>query len=129
MNGTFHIPQAINETIYEYASGSNERKFLQAALQAARSKVEDIPMYIGAEEVRTGDICDLFPPHDRHHKIGQYHRGTASHVQQAIDATQIDECAVFGDVLDDALDGRAFFQGFHQLGAFFAHRGFDHRTA
>ncbi len=86
MNGTFHIPQAINEPIYEYASGSNERKSLQAALKDARSKVEDIPMYIGAEEVRTGDVHDLFPPHDRHHKIGQYHRGNASHVHQAIDA-------------------------------------------
>jgi delta 1-pyrroline-5-carboxylate dehydrogenase len=43
-------------------------------------------MYIGSEEVRTGDIHDLFPPHDRHHKIGQYHRGNGSHVQQAIDA-------------------------------------------
>lgn len=62
MNGTFHIPQAINEPIYEYASGSNERKLLQAALKDARSKVEDIPMYIGAEEVRTGDVHDLFPP-------------------------------------------------------------------
>jgi len=86
MNGTFHIPQAINEPIYEYASGSNERKSLQAALIDARSKVEDIPMYIGSEEVRTGDVHDLFPPHDRHHKIGQYHRGNGSHVRQAIDA-------------------------------------------
>ncbi|MFM6952393.1 MAG: L-glutamate gamma-semialdehyde dehydrogenase [Bacteroidota bacterium] len=86
MNGTFHIPQAINEPIYEYASGTAERKQLQAALKEARSKVEDIPMYIGSEEVRTGNVFDLFPPHDRHHKIGQYHRGTKNHVQQAIDA-------------------------------------------
>jgi len=86
MNGTFHIPQAINEPICEYASGTAERKQLQAALKEARSKVEDIPMYIGSEEVRTGNVFDLFPPHDRHHKIGQYHRGTKNHVQQAIDA-------------------------------------------
>ena len=86
MNGTFHIPQAINEPIYDYASGSSERKSLQAALKDARSKVEDIPMYIGGEEVRTGDVYDLCPPHDRHHKIGFYHCGTKLHVQQAIDA-------------------------------------------
>lgn len=86
MNGTFHIPQAINEPIYDYAAGSSERKQLQSALKQARAQIEDIPMYIGAEEVRTGDVYDLFPPHDRHHKIGHYHRGNGSHVQQAIDA-------------------------------------------
>lgn len=86
MNGTFHIPQAINEPIYDYAAGSSERKQLQSALKQARAQIEDIPMYIGAEEVRTGDVYDLFPPHDCHHKIGHYHRGNGSHVQQAIDA-------------------------------------------
>ncbi|MFM8996468.1 MAG: hypothetical protein ACKOI1_09485 [Bacteroidota bacterium] len=47
MNGTFHIPQAINEPIYEYASGTAERKQLQAALKDSRSKEDDIPIYIG----------------------------------------------------------------------------------
>ena len=32
-------------------------------------------------------------------------------MQQAVDATQIDEGAGFGDVLDDALDGVAFDLG------------------
>src|SRR3990167_1384987 len=50
-------------------------------------------------------------------------------MQQAVDATQIHERTVFGDVLDHALDDGAFFQGFHQLGALFAHRGFDHGAA
>lgn len=86
MNGTFHIPQAINEPIYEYGAGSSERKQLQAALKDARSKVEDIPMYIGSQEVRSGDVYGLYPPHDRYHKLGQFHKGTAVHVQMAIDA-------------------------------------------
>src|SRR3990167_3272820 len=50
-------------------------------------------------------------------------------VQQAVDAAQVHERTVFGDVLDHALDDGAFFQGFHQLGAFFAHRGFHHGAA
>ncbi|MFN5693482.1 MAG: 1-pyrroline-5-carboxylate dehydrogenase, partial [Bacteroidota bacterium] len=86
MNGTFHIPQAINEPIYEYASGSNERKSLQAALKDARSKVEDIPMYIGSEEVRTGERKKISPPHDHGHVLGYFHRGDKSHVSQAINA-------------------------------------------
>lgn len=86
MNGTFKIPQAINEPINEYGSGSKERSLLQAALVEARSKVEDIPMFIGGNEVRTGIVYGVFPPHDRHHKIAQFHRGDSSHVQLAIDA-------------------------------------------
>ena len=48
-------------------------------------------------------------------------------VQQAIDAAQVHERAVVGDVLDDALDHCAFFQGFHQLLTLFAHGCFDAR--
>src|SRR5262249_7708665 len=50
-------------------------------------------------------------------------------VQQAVDAAQVDERAVVGDVLDDALDDGALFQSLQQLGALFAHAGFDHGTA
>ena len=38
-----------------------------------------------------------------------------SDVQEAVDATEIDERAVIGDVLDDALDDRAFLQRLEQL--------------
>ena len=50
-------------------------------------------------------------------------------MQQAVDAAEVHEGAVFGDVLDHAAHNGAFFEGFHQLGALFAHRGFDHRAA
>ncbi len=86
MNGFFQVPKAINEPVYEYAPGSIERKKLKEALAEARTKVLDIPMFIGADEVRTGNLIDIFPPHDIHHKIGAFHRGNATHVQQAIDA-------------------------------------------
>lgn len=86
MNGFFKVPTGVNEPVYEYAPGSSERSKLKDALKELRSKVLDIPMFIGNEEVRTGDVISLQPPHDIHHKIGQFHRGNASHVQKAIDA-------------------------------------------
>lgn len=86
MNGIFKVPFPINEPVYDYAPGSTERKKLKEALASARSRVEDIPMFIGGNEVRTGDTRDIFPPHDRMHKIGFYHRGNKTHVQQAIEA-------------------------------------------
>ena len=86
MTGFFHIPKAINEPVKDYAKGSTERDSLQAALKDARSEVRDIPMYINGKEIRTGNTIDIFPPHDRHHKIGHFHRGDATHVQDAIDS-------------------------------------------
>ncbi len=55
--------------------------------------------------------------------------GHVGDVQQAVDAAEVHERAVLGDVLDDAADDGAFLQGFHQLGALFAHRGLDHGAA
>jgi hypothetical protein len=50
-------------------------------------------------------------------------------VQQAVDAAQVHERTVVGDVLDHALDHSTFVQGFEQLLAFFAHAGLKHCAA
>ncbi len=50
-------------------------------------------------------------------------------MQQAVDAAEVDERAVVGDVLDGALDDGAFLEVLQQLRALFAHVGLDHRTA
>ena len=50
-------------------------------------------------------------------------------VQQAVDAAEVDERAVVGEVLDRALDDRAFLQLLQQLGALGAVFLLDHRTA
>ncbi len=47
-------------------------------------------------------------------------------VQQTVDAAQVHERAVFGDVFNNTGNDNAFFQGFHQLGALFAHADLDH---
>ena len=68
---------------------------------------------------------------DLHHlaRVAHTAPGHVGDVQQAVDAAQVDERTVFGDVLDHAVDDRAFVQRGQQLGAFFAHRGFDHSAA
>ena len=86
MNGFFNIPKVKNEPVYDYAPGSQERKDLQAALAKWRSEIQNIPMYIGGKEIRTGIVQQIFPPHDLKHKIGEYHDGNTEHAQQAIDA-------------------------------------------
>ena len=85
-NGFFAIPLPKNEPVLSYAPGSKERAALKKALEEARSKVVDIPMYIGAEEVRSGNKKSLAPPHDHKHILGHFHLGDKSHVEQAINA-------------------------------------------
>jgi 1-pyrroline-5-carboxylate dehydrogenase len=59
---------------------------LKKALEEGRSKELDIPMYIGSEEVRTGNKVRLSPPHDHKHTLGHFHAGDKTHVEQAINA-------------------------------------------
>jgi 1-pyrroline-5-carboxylate dehydrogenase len=84
--GFFKVPTPINEPILSYAPGSKERIAIKKALAEARATVLDIPMYIGAEEVRTENKKTLSPPHDHKHILAHYHEGDKSHVEQAINA-------------------------------------------
>ncbi|MCF8255319.1 MAG: L-glutamate gamma-semialdehyde dehydrogenase [Bacteroidia bacterium] len=86
MNGFFKVPVPVNEPVLNYAPGSAERKALKEAIEEARSKVLDIPMYIGGAEIKSGNTMDLRPPHDHQHLLGKFHVSDASHVTQAIDA-------------------------------------------
>jgi 1-pyrroline-5-carboxylate dehydrogenase len=86
MNGFFKVPAPKNEPVLNYAPGSKERTLLQKALAEARAQTLDIPMYIGAEEVRTEKKKSLHPPHDRQHVLAYFHEGDKSHVEQAINA-------------------------------------------
>lgn len=84
--GFFNIPMPKNEPVLSYAPGSKERAALKKALADARATVLDIPMYIGAEEVRSDRKKSLSPPHDHQHILGYFYEGDKSHVEQAVNA-------------------------------------------
>lgn len=84
--GYFHYPLPENERVLSYAPGTKEREILQAALKDMKGSTADIPMYIGSEEVRTGDTVTLHPPHEHKHVLGHFHKGEKKHVEQAIAA-------------------------------------------
>jgi 1-pyrroline-5-carboxylate dehydrogenase len=84
--GFFNVPYPKNEPVLNYGPGSKERAEMKKALKEAREHVFDIPMYIGAEEVRTGNKRAVAPPHDHKHVLGYFHQGDRSHVEQAIEA-------------------------------------------
>jgi len=85
-NGFFKVPYPKNEPVLSYAPGTKERQLLRKALEEARARQLDIPMYIGGEEVRTGKKVKLSPPHDHQHILGHFHAGDKGHVEQAVSA-------------------------------------------
>ncbi|MGN6352595.1 MAG: L-glutamate gamma-semialdehyde dehydrogenase [Parafilimonas sp.] len=84
--GYFAYPMPANEPVYGYAAGSAERKQLKKILAELKKEEADIPMYIGAAEMRTGNKVALHPPHETAYTLGYFHEGDESHVRQAIDA-------------------------------------------
>ena len=81
------VPFPSNEPILSYASGSNEKQeVLEMYRQMYKSKI-DVPMRIGNQEVRSGIIANMSPPHDHKHSLGTYHKAEAKHIKEAIEAS------------------------------------------
>jgi len=87
--GIYKVPVPQNEPVKSYAANSPERKEVQAMLKHLRSQELDIPMYIGSQEVRSGNKIRLAPPHNHQHTLGYFHKSDKTHVQQAIDAALV----------------------------------------
>jgi len=87
--GNYFVPAPSNEPVLSYGVGSKEREQLQAKYKEMYGGEIDAPMYIGAEEVRTGKKVKMTCPHDHQHVLGYFHEGTSAHVQQAIDAALV----------------------------------------
>jgi 1-pyrroline-5-carboxylate dehydrogenase len=85
-NGIRSVPRPVNEPVRSYAPGSPERKDLKARLASMAAERVDIPLVIGGREVRTGDTAQAVMPHDHTHVLGDWHKASRDHIQQAIDA-------------------------------------------
>ncbi len=86
LRGMYSVPKAYNEPIKSYAPGSPEKQAVKKELAKMRSKVVDIPMFIGGQEITTDDKRKINPPHDHQHLLGYYNYGTEEHVHMAINA-------------------------------------------
>jgi 1-pyrroline-5-carboxylate dehydrogenase len=84
--GSFYYPLPINEPVLNYAPGSIEKKKLKEVIKELKSTTIDVPMYIGADEVRTENKITMRPPHQHKHVLGHFNVGDASHVKKAIAA-------------------------------------------
>ena len=87
-NGIFRIPQPVNEPCLQYAPGSPERAELSSRLQEMLNGQIEVPMIIGGEEVRNGNLADIRCPHNHQHVLGKYHQADGEYAIKAIDAAQ-----------------------------------------
>lgn len=84
LKGFFHVPKAVNEPVKSYAPNSPEKAAVLAAYKQMWNSKIDVPLYIGSEEIRTGNTRNMSAPHDHKHIVGTYHLAEKSHVEKAI---------------------------------------------
>ncbi|NUQ12185.1 MAG: L-glutamate gamma-semialdehyde dehydrogenase [Gemmatimonadaceae bacterium] len=87
-NGIRRVPPAVNEPVRSYAPGSAERASLKARLAAMASERVEIPIIIGGEEYRTGELVQAVMPHAHGHVLADWHKATPKHVELAIAAAR-----------------------------------------
>src|SRR3954469_10872614 len=86
--GTRRVPPPVNEPVKAYAPKSPERADIKGKLKEMAGERIDIPLVIGGREVRTGDTAQSVMPHDHAHVLGDYHKATTKHVEQAVEAAR-----------------------------------------
>src|SRR5271170_4666079 len=97
-------------------------RIVEQLLHAERDAVglvvdlDDLDLHLLADIEHLGRMIDASP-------------GDVGDVQEAVDAAEIDEGAVVGDVLDHAVDDLALFEVLHQLLALFGAGLFQHGAA
>lgn len=84
LKGFFNVPKAVNEPVKSYAPNSPEKKAVLAAYKEMWNTKIDVPLYIGSEEIRTGNTRNMSAPHDHKHIVGTYHLAEKSHIEKAI---------------------------------------------
>lgn len=80
------VPYAVNEPVRSYEPGSADVKSLISTYKKMWKEKLDIPMMIGGKEVKSKEVKEITSPQDHQHIIATYHKGNATHIQQAIDS-------------------------------------------
>lgn len=84
LKGFFNVPKAVNEPVKSYAPGSPERAKVAETYKAMWNSQVEVPLYIGSEEIKTGNTKKMSAPHDHQHIVGVYHQADRALVEKAI---------------------------------------------
>ena len=84
LKGFFNVPKAVNEPVKSYAPGSVERTKVAETYKTMWNASVEVPLYIGSEEIKTGNTKKMTAPHDHQHVVGIYHQADRALVEKAI---------------------------------------------
>jgi len=82
--GFFNVPKAINEPVKSYAPGTPEREKVLVAYKELWNSSIEVPLYIGNQEIKTGNTRTMSAPHHHKHVVGTYHLAEKQHIELAI---------------------------------------------
>ncbi len=85
-NALFSFREPQNEPVKTYAPGTEERELLKSELERQYKTQIEIPLIIGGQEIRTGDIGKVVMPTEHKHVLATYHKCTEKDVKMAIKA-------------------------------------------
>ena len=86
-NRVFELERPDNEPVLDYAPGSEEKKELKAEIARLKEQEQaEIPLIIGGEEIKTGDVEEIRCPHDHDQLLARYHKAGPEEAEKAIEA-------------------------------------------
>ncbi len=88
MSSLSNVPPPVNEPVLSYAPGTPERKALQAELARQAGLEVEIPIIVGGQELRTGDVVTQVMPHAHGHVVARVHQADAAAVRAAVQAAR-----------------------------------------
>jgi 1-pyrroline-5-carboxylate dehydrogenase len=88
VSGIRRVPTPVNEAVKSYAPGSPERAELKARLKQMASERIEIPLIIGGQEVRTGELAQAVMPHDHKHVLADWHKAGREDVLRAVESAR-----------------------------------------
>jgi 1-pyrroline-5-carboxylate dehydrogenase len=87
-HGRYHVPHPINEPVRSYAPGAPERASLKAELERQAKLEVEIPLVIGGQRVKSGDLATIAMPHAHQHVLAKFHQARPEHVEAAAKAAR-----------------------------------------
>ena len=86
INGGLFSSRPKNEPVKDYYSPGEIRTELEKTLVQLAQEQPEIPLIIGGQEVRTGNLAEVRCPHDHGKVLATFHQAGPREVEQAVEA-------------------------------------------
>jgi len=82
----YHLKKPQNEPVHMYPPGSQKREEVKKKIEEMQQKEIEVPLIIGGEEVKTGNMGEVVMPHRHGHVLARFHKAGPKEAEQAIEA-------------------------------------------